>query len=464
MKNKKWNTLNVVKACGGEWFSEPKEPFCFDRVCAYIGAFKSGDFILVRGDNPDSRGISYKALKKLANNFSGVISDDEKVLNSLKEIPSIKVRDNKTALLNLGFYARKQFVGKVIAVTGSAGKTTTTSMLELIFSSYGEVNSSQFNANLPYGVAWNLSSFNWCADYYVLELAIGNMKTSTALAHPDIAIFTNILPAHLGRSHTVKDIAAAKSNIFTGMSAGAIVILNRDMQEFALVYEKALALDLKVYTYGAGRSNDATLISYDQESGRTTVKLFDREVEYLLSASGYHVALNSIAVLLAVAILDLDVDSFFEHIVNFKALEGRGETTVVSLNNNKIVVIDDAYNANPGSMEAAIQSLGKLNHQGRKGLVLGEMAELGAASKQYHLSLAKFINDFEFDFIYNVGEVWAEVNRSIDFISKCKVVNFNHIDHCEVELRASLLNNDCVLFKGSNSSDIHKIVKSLKSQ
>jgi len=275
--------------------------------------------------------------------------------------------------------------------------------------------------------------------------------------------FTNCVALSI-RNRPVKDIAAAKSNIFTGMSAGAIVILNRDMQEFALVYEKALALDLKVYTYGAGRSNDATLISYDQESGRTTVKLFDREVEYLLSASGYHVALNSIAVLLAVAILDLDVDSFFEHIVNFKALEGRGETTVVSLNNNKIVVIDDAYNANPGSMEAAIQSLGKLNHQGRKGLVLGEMAELGAASKQYHLSLAKFINDFEFDFIYNVGEVWAEVNRSIDFISKCKVVNFNHIDHCEVELRASLLNNDCVLFKGSNSSDIHKIVKSLKSQ
>lgn len=460
---KNWNTENITIACNGEWFLEPEFKFNFNGVCSYLPALNDKQFVIIRGDSPESRGIPYKLFNKISNKVAGVISDDISILNKIKSVPSILVENNKTALLNLGKYARNQYMGKVIAITGSAGKTTTTSMLESVLSEYGSVEGSRFSANLPYGVAWNLASFNWDNDFNIVELAVGSMRTSSSLAKPDVCIFTNILPAHLGKSSTIKDIANAKSHIFFGMNDDGIAILNQDMEEFELVKNKAIDKNIKTYTYGSCKSSDAVLVSYNHDTGEVLCKVFHKEYSYILKAKGYHIAINSIAILLTIALLELDIKYFLKRIANFEALEGRGKVYDLVFNNNNITIIDDAYNANPGSMKAAIKSFIKSRCKGRKGLVLGEMADLGQDSKIYHHDILELIDSFKFDFVYTLGSLWREA-ALLRSTKNYNVINFKDINSCEEKLQASLQDNDCILFKGSNSTGIHKIVKKFKDE
>src|SRR5690606_13343803 len=133
------------------------------------------------------------------------------------------------ALLKMCRYARNRLSGKVLAVTGSAGKTTTVSMLAHALDARGGVHSTSNSANLPHGVAWNLASAHWQAPFVVLELAIGRMAQSARMARPDISLVTNILPAHLGERRTLQDVATEKSAIFQGMAPGSLAVLYRQM-------------------------------------------------------------------------------------------------------------------------------------------------------------------------------------------------------------------------------------------
>lgn len=460
---KNWNTENITVACNGKWFLKPEFEFNFNGICSYLPALNDKQFVIIRGNSLESRGIPYTLFNKIEDKIAGVISDDISILNEIRNIPSILVENNKTALLNLGKFARNNYIGKVVAITGSAGKTTTASMLESILGEYGSAEGSRFSANLPYGVAWNLASFNWSNNFNVVELAVGSMRTNSSLAKPDVCIFTNILPAHLGKDSTIKDIANAKSNIFLGMNNNGLAILNKDMEEFELVKNKALNKGIKIYTYGSCKGCDATLVSYSYSTGEVVCKVFDKEYSYVLKAQGYHMAFNSIAILLNIVLFDLDVNLFLKKISKFEALEGRGKAYDLLFNSNSITIIDDAYNANPGSMKAAIESFNERVCKGRKGLVLGEMADLGQDAKSYHYEILELIDSFKFDFVYTVGCLWNEV--ALNFVSNNnKVINFKSITYCEKQLKKSLQDNDCILFKGSNSAKIHKIVKSFKSE
>ena len=190
------------------------------------------------------------------------------------ELPILEVDNIGEAILALGRYARNQMSGVIVGVTGSSGKTTAVAMLAHALATRGDVYASAHNANLPHGVAWNLSSAGWDLPHLVLEMAVGRMSTSSRMARPHVAVFLNVHPAHIGSSHTVADIARVKSAIFEGMSPGGIAVINRDMLEFEMVYSTAIKNEQRVILFGEHEQSDIRLISYDNVTQVATLSRY----------------------------------------------------------------------------------------------------------------------------------------------------------------------------------------------
>ncbi|MFK3781713.1 UDP-N-acetylmuramoyl-tripeptide--D-alanyl-D-alanine ligase, partial [Agrobacterium sp. NPDC089420] len=370
------------------------------------------------------------------------------------------VSDNMQAVLKMGEYARSRMSGNVLAVTGSAGKTTVVAMLAHALSAWGDVGKSHHNANLPAGVAWNLASIPWDTPHVVLELAVGKMAISARMARPRVAVFTNVLPAHLGERSTVADIARTKSAIFLGMAPGGKAVLNRDMQEWHTVHDAAQRQKLDIWTYGTSDECMCQLLRYDAAGRQAHVRIKDREISFPIGAAGYHMALNGLAVLAAVSALGHPLEPAIAQLGSFAALPGRGEEISLSLDGRRLTVIDDAYNANPGSMRAALARLGDYEGGRRRIAVLGEMAELGPGAAAYHTELAGFIQDRSIDEVHVVGELYADFWKALS-----PALRGSHAGSRQVLseiLRERLADGDVVLFKGSHSTGMHELVARLK--
>ncbi|MCY1740492.1 UDP-N-acetylmuramoyl-tripeptide--D-alanyl-D-alanine ligase [Ensifer sp. SL37] len=418
-----------------------------------------GDMMVVRSGEPQDKGAALEAVKRLRPPPAGIIASsiDDKALPGL---PLLRVADTGGAILAMGEYARLKFSGKVLAVTGSAGKTTTVAMLRHALVPWGGAEQTRHNANLPHGVAWNLASMGWTVPHIVLELAIGRMGQSARMARPDIAVFTNVLPAHLGEHSSIADIARTKSAIFSGMLPGGIAVLNRDMSAWRIVYEAARARGLRVLHYGSSDECEFRLVDYSARKREVTALVHSEKFTYELGAGGSHMALNSLAVLAALYGLGYAVAPALEQLRSFSALEGRGTEHVIHVGGKQLTIVDDAYNANPGSMAAAIHYLGERKNAGRKVAVLGEMAELGPGTKEYHNALATLVEQYAIDKVYVVGQHYEGF---WPLISASRQGCWAHsLDELKSVLLSDLTDGDMLLFKGSHSTRIHSVVDWIK--
>ena len=452
-----WTAEHVANAAGGEWIVPPEPDWAATGVSIYAPAMKEGNLIIVR-DAEDGRGLPMSALSKLPFSPSGIIATSS-AIDALKAagLPLLQVGDTGDALIRMGRFARNHLSGKVLAVTGSAGKTTSVAMLAHTLSAWGNVDSTSHSANLPHGVAWNLASACWQSPFVVLELAIGRMGQSARMARPDISLVTNILPAHLSETSTLKDIALTKSAIFSGMKPGGLAILYREMQEWETVHNAASAQKLDILHYGEGEECAFRLLEYEPSKQSVLANLQGKEMTYRIGAPGKHMALNSLAVLAAVSWLGLPLEPALLQLERFSPLPGRGQELKMSIKGKQLTVIDDAYNANPGSMAAALEHLSARNTSGRKIAVLGEMAELGPDASRYHLELAAAAERLKIDRFYVVGSLYEEFWERLPASRRgCRA------DTPEA-LRSRLLDEfadgDLVLFKGSHSTRIHGLVR-----
>src|SRR5690606_2342706 len=196
------------------------------------------------------------------------------------------VEDVEKAILDLGQYARGKMAAKVVGVTGSAGKTSTVAMLAHAMEGYGAVGTTRHNANLPHGIAWTLASIPWDVPHVALELAIGRMAQNSRLTRPDVAIFTNILPAHLEYHRDLATIARRKSAIFEGMRPGGVAVLNREMAEWARVHMAARSRGLRAINYGRTPECEVRLIGYDPAARLAAGRMGRRHVPFAAAPAG----------------------------------------------------------------------------------------------------------------------------------------------------------------------------------
>jgi UDP-N-acetylmuramoyl-tripeptide--D-alanyl-D-alanine ligase len=453
-----WNSDNLVAATRGNWVTPPPSGWSAPGVSIHPPTYRPGQLAVVRSGET-GRGMRPTALATLSPPPGAVISDG--ALEGVPAgVPMLQVADTGEAILDLGRAARQRLTVPVLAVTGSAGKTTAVAMLAHALEAFGPVGRSAHNANLPHGVAWNLASIAPEAKHIVLELAVGRMAHSARLARPDVAIFTNIAPAHLTNGSSVEDIARTKSAIFLGMAPRGVAILNRDMDQWDIVHAAAQARQLRVIHYGRSESCELRLLSYDGATRAVEALVFGRPVRFVLGASGEHMALNALAALAAVSALGHPLEPAIAALFGFHSLPGRGETLPLSIDGKQVTLIDDAYNANPASMAAALADLAERPGT-RRVAVLGEMAELGEAEESLHHALAAAV-DPRIERVHVIGPLWRSFWETLPaHQSGCHAQT---LDAFETIIRADLRDGDVVLLKGSHSRRIHELVAWLKSQ
>ncbi|MND35723.1 UDP-N-acetylmuramoyl-tripeptide--D-alanyl-D-alanine ligase [compost metagenome] len=456
-QQREWTAVDVEAATGGTWLRHPPEGWTAKGLCIFAPAMQPESMVVLRAREGDT-GVPVHALEGLHKPACLMTTDPGLV--SDRDEPALQVAEGMQAVLAMGDYARSRMTGNVLAVTGSAGKTTVVAMLAHVLSAWGAVGKSHHNANLPAGVAWNLASIPWDMPHVVLELAIGKMAISARMARPKVAIFTNVLPAHLGETSTVFDIARTKSAIFLGMAPGDKAVLNRDMLEWDTVHDAARGRGLDILTYGTSDACLFQLLHYDIASGQARARIKEQEISYRVGAAGRHMALNGLAILAAVSALGHPLEPAIAQLDSFTALPGRGEEIDLSLDGRRLTVIDDAYNANPGSMRAALERLNGHEGGGRRIAVLGEMAELGPGAAAYHTELAAFMRESSIDQVYVTGELYTDF---WDALSPARRgVHADSRQALKEILRDRLTDGDVVLFKGSHSTGMHELVAWLK--
>ena len=380
--------------------------------------------------------------------------------------PVLKVNDTKIALNKLGFAARNRTAAKTIAVTGSVGKTGTKDAIFNGLKTQGKTAASPHSYNNHFGVPLSLAIMHSDADYGVFEVGMNHAGEITPLSkmiRPDVSIITTIEPVHIEFFDTIRDIANAKAEIFTGMDGG-IAILNQDNQfyDHLRLLAEQNGVD-QILSFGENKGADAQLISQVADCSGTNVEalICDRRFGYRLGIPGKHLVQNSLAVLLAISAVGANVAEAAETLSKINPIDGRGIQHRINIEDGYFTLIDESYNANPASMQAAIETLSTMKPGpcAKRIAVLGDMKELGKKSEDYHLQLSEILVKNAISKVYASGE---HMRKMFDVLPSEFQGSFsNSVADLGRQIIKRIRPGDIVTVKGSLSMGMKTIVKQL---
>ncbi len=461
----RWDASFMSRATPGQWVNTPHDNWSASGLFVREVSMNDRQVAVVTAD-PKERGIRAERLSKLPFTPVGILttmSDQELVDHSVPaQVPVYRVPANGRALLDLAYLARKQFKGKVVGVTGTAGKTTTVGMIAHALSGIsGPVYSTKGNANLPAGVAWNICQMPWDAPFGVLELAIGSMAENTRLARPDVAVVTNIGPSHLEFHGTTRNVALKKSRIFTGVPDGGVAVICFDTEHSDVLAKAAHTQGLRVLTYGFHPDATVRVEKWDPVTDELVVLTPRGSHALRLRLSGKHMVLNTLACVAVGLALELDVDVFLAGLSDFSPVSGRGKLHEISFDSRRVSLIDESYNANPVSMKASIELAGLLFLKGvakRNVMILGDMLELGPDTLKFHRELDEVLISQKPDLVLLCGKLVSVLLDPLKSAGVKQVFVFSSVEDLTVELGGLLQDGDQVLVKGSNGTGLHRLV------
>ncbi|MCB8888627.1 UDP-N-acetylmuramoyl-tripeptide--D-alanyl-D-alanine ligase [Vreelandella malpeensis] len=461
-EEEQWRRDDIERAVEGEWLVAPaSNRWQATGLSFHLKTMAAGHAVALRRVGAGSgRGLPIDNLVRLPFTPQLLLADDSHEAAELAALgmPVYRVADIDQAVLAMGRYARQKLTGRVIGVTGSAGKTTLVALLEALLRPWGDVGATTHSANLPHGIAWTLASVPWQAPYQVIEMAIGRMRQNSALARPDVAVFLNAGPAHLEYHESVEQVAVRKSRIFESMTAGSVAVINRDMEQWSIVHAAAQRHGLLILSFGV--HPDATVRWVDPEEMATFVIDYPGErVKLAMDGQGAHWAMNVLAafgVLLALGLSPRDVLPFVSRVA---PPEGRGRHRRIAWRGGNIELLDDAYNANPLSMKAMLAQAQGVQAR-RKHLVLADMLELGAQSPDYHRALVEPILASGAHSVWLLGEQMQALEPLLEK-SVPRVASFPSRSALAQRLREALEPDDWVAFKGSNKFGLSELARRL---
>jgi UDP-N-acetylmuramoyl-tripeptide--D-alanyl-D-alanine ligase len=430
---------------------------------------QGGAFFAIKGDRFDGHEFVTSALA----NGAGVLVVAEEKIPSLVSLtaPMIIVEDVLVAMEALGRAARARVAGKVIAITGSVGKTTAKEMLRTALSPSGKVHASVASFNNHWGVPLTLARMPKDTDFGVFEVGMnhtGEIRTLIDMVQPHIALITTVEAAHMGNFNDITEIADAKSEIMEGVISEGSVVLNRDNDQYDHLLERAeeLGMAQNSKSFGQDERSDFRLISCKSHSDCSCFSMIidGEEAAVKLGAPGDHLVQNALGVLGVCSLVGADMARAALALADFSAEKGRGARTQCSIGDGTFTLIDESYNANPASMRAAISLLSStdVGRGGRRIAVLGDMLEMGRFSEALHAELAEPLYDAQVDIVALSGQDMshlADVLRGeiqVYYRSEIKAI----IDWLVTKLRPG----DVVMVKSSLGVGFGKIVKKLLEQ
>ena len=402
----------------------------------------------------------------------------EKLLKEGKAL--ICVEDTVTALQTLGSYYRDNYVKiPYVGVTGSVGKTTTREMVAKALSAGFEVYATKGNSNSQVGVPITVTETDGDAGIGVIELGMsefGEMTRISKVAKPDTAVITNIGVSHINQLKTRENIMLEKLKITDGMPSGGTLILNgddeylRDLDQDKLhAYGIGVGKEINIIFYGTGencrfRAHDTELKDGFPEFSITDTETGESSRERL-SVMGDHMILNAVAAVCVARIYGISIKDSFSSLASFTGVKGRGEIYEAS----GIKIIDDSYNAAPASMKAGLKVLNDMPTEGRKIAVLADMLELGENEAQYHRQVGEYMAEKGIlpDGLILLGPLSENIEEGFKEglpeggIEKTatNIKHFSELSELSAFLKTYLKPGDTVLFKGSNSMGLSKVVK-----
>lgn len=383
----------------------------------------------------------------------------------------IRADDPLSALGEIGRAARARLgpAARVVAITGSVGKTGTKEALRACLAPFGPTHAAERSYNNHWGVPLTLARMPAATRFAVFEIGMnhaGEITPLTRLVRPHVALVTTVAPVHLGLLGSLEAIADAKAEIFLGLDAGGVALLNRDNPFYERLATYAAARGADVISFGEDPAADVRAERIESEPDGSTIvaRVHGRPLTYRLGAPGLHLARNSLAVLAVLECVGIRPEEAVEPLANIKPPLGRGARTVLAVSGGAALLIDESYNGQPPSVEAAIVALGGVPRAryGRRIAVLGDMLELGAEAERHHLALREVIDAAGVDLVFacgpNMGRLFETLNP------EQKAAWTPESKGLEAPLVAAVRAGDAIMVKGSLGSRMALLVEALKKR
>ncbi|MEO8530281.1 MAG: UDP-N-acetylmuramoyl-tripeptide--D-alanyl-D-alanine ligase [Deltaproteobacteria bacterium] len=461
-----WTAREIAKATG----AEVKGDWQVDGVSIDTRTIQKGDLFVALTDTRDGHDFVAQALHKGAS--AALVSHIPDGVDAKK---CALVPDVLAALVALGKAARARTSARVIAVTGSVGKTSTKEMLRSVLAGQGKVHAAEASYNNHWGVPLTLARMPTTADFAVIEIGMshaGEIAPLAKMARPHIAIITTVAPAHLEAFASIDDIAEEKATIFEGLEPGGTAIYPIDLATSPILAEAASKHHS--ISFGESANADVVLSHVNLASDQTVFQasLNGSRVLAKLATPGRHFAANAMAVLAAIAVLDLDLAIAVCDLGAWMPPDGRGtrETILMDLVHEEAAfeLIDDAFNANPASMAAALEVLtaalpkdgiGRVA-KGRRIAILGDMLELGPLEGDLHRAIADHPALTQIDLIHSAGPRMFALHK---ILPEGKRGHWQpSAEDLAREVKALVDGGDVVLVKGSKGSKISLVAEALR--
>lgn len=463
-----WTSEEAAQATGG--LAQGK--WACNGVSIDTRTIEAGDLFVALKDVRDGHEFVAQALGKGA----GAALVSHMPDGVAADAPLLIVDDVLQALERLGGAARARTDAKVVAVTGSVGKTSTKEMLLAILSDQGRTHASVASYNNHWGVPLTLARMPQNTEFAIIEIGMnhpGEIAPLAKLAKPDVAMITTVAAAHLEAFDNVAEIAIEKASVFEGLHPGGVAVINADIEHAAILMAKAVDCRLRDVEFGVNGHHyklqdvkvhaDTTVVQADADG---TPLLFK------IATPGRHFAMNGLGALAVVEAMGADLALAAQSLGRWSPFKGRGVREVIVLDpvetHLTLQLIDDSYNANPTSMAASLEVLAasEVTHdigrvsKGRRIAFLGDMKELGPDAIALHAGLAHLDSTQTLDVVHCVGPLMKSLHVLLPEHQRGDW--FATSEEMLTGLRARLDSGDVVLAKGSLSMKLGLIVDAIR--
>jgi len=455
--------LDIVK--GKPLPEGPFEDFLLKGVSIDSRTIKPQNlFIAIKGEKFDGHDFIKQALDKGASCAvisEGRLSDREiPYLSSTSGKRAVLVKDTRTALQNIARWYRDKFKVRIVAITGTNGKTTTKEMIAEVLSKKYKVLRSEKSFNNQIGVPLTMLKITPETEVLVLELGMnqpGEIGILTRMVNPDMGLITNIGPAHLEFMGSLEKIAQAKFELLDNMDEKGKIVLNADDPWLS---KKAKTKKRKVFTFGLEQKADFMAKDISQNGNGFFSFSVNNLTPINLKLLGKHNIYNALAAFSVGSILKVENEKMKEALENYTPFQLRMELSEV----DGIRVLNDSYNANPVSMQMALETLEGMKTSGSKVAVLGDMLELGEKSLEYHKRIGEKVKECQIDYLFTLGELSSGIAQGAKDkgFEKKNIFSFQDKKSLLENLLEILKPGDVVLFKGSRKMGLEEIVDGLK--
>ncbi len=386
--------------------------------------------------------------------------------NSLNRNKQLIVHDSLKTLTDLSRLIRESYLGNIIAITGSCGKTSLKQMIGELLNKFSKATYSPKSYNNKYGVPLSLFNLNLNNQNGVFEIGMdkkGEIDFLSKILKPNIGIITNISYAHAKNFRSVTQIAAAKGELIQNIKKDGTIILNSDDKYFGFHKKKAKERKLNIVSFGFKKNASITLSSIKKikDQFKVCIKILNEKKYFHIKNINKNNIYNILASISIIYSLGYKKNLTINLFKNFKTPKGRGDISKIYFKNKRFYLIDESYNSNPMSMESAIKNFDLIKvKKNKKHFLMGDMLELGKFSKRLHVKLSKNINLSSIDKFHIFGRFVKETFKKVKSNKKGKYLS--KLDQINDLIVKELNNNDYLMVKGSNSTGLNKFILKLK--